>query len=82
MSVVADGRRLFPKGSVAAATLQQPTSFEGAGGRALQYYSTTCQADLTTIDLLSHAPSLIIKIITDRNIPPSQLTAPNPASAS
>jgi hypothetical protein len=34
VSVVADGRRLFPKGSVAAATLQQPTSFEGARGRA------------------------------------------------
>jgi len=48
----------------------------------MQYNSTTRQADPTTIDLLSHAPNLIIKIITDRNIPASHLTVPNPASAS
>ena len=48
----------------------------------MQYNSTTRQADRTTIELLSHATSLIIKIITDRNIPTSQLTVPDSASAS
>jgi hypothetical protein len=48
----------------------------------MQYNSTTRQADHTTIDLLSHTPVLIIKIITDRNIPSSQLTVPDWASAS
>ena len=48
----------------------------------MQYNSTTRQADLTTIDLLSQALSLITKIITDRNIPASHLTVPNSAFAS
>ena len=48
----------------------------------MQYNSTTCQADPTTIELLSHAPNLIIKIITDRNILASHLTVPDLASAS
>ena len=53
------------------------------GGRASsQYNSTTRQADHTTIELLSHTPSLIIKIITDRNILASHLTVPDLASAS
>ena len=48
----------------------------------MQYNSTTRQADHTTIDLLSHTLKLIIKIITDRNIPTSQLTVSNPAPSS
>jgi hypothetical protein len=48
----------------------------------MQYNSSTRQADHTTIELLSHTPTFIIKIITDRNIPTSQLTVPKPAPSS